>query len=276
MNLNHIDLHIHAGIERPVPIDTWVGGLVQKGRKALGLLDHYELYLKSDEEYAAYLKRKGFPRWYSNGLPGFREFCKQMRHQETVHNAKILLGLEVYHGDFPDVRPDFLDGLDFVGCHISKTESFEPWSDFLLHAASKLSQTAHRHDLVGILFHPFNHSFWSHRQGITPSRGLNIVEPDRLNGFADEIAELDICIEINYGSDSKNLDQPVFLQEYLPVISALKERQVLFWIGSDVHHSLETPYDMSRLCSALSIGTDNVWNPLKGKWVNGQEGERAS
>ncbi|MFC1714962.1 hypothetical protein ACFL6S_14940, partial [Candidatus Poribacteria bacterium] len=146
---------------------------------------------------------------------------------------------------------------------ISKTESFEPWGDFLLHAASKLSQTAHEHDLIGVLFHPFNHSFWSHRQGITPARGLKMVEPDKLDDFADQMASLDICIEINWGSDSKNLDQPVFLQEYLPVIEALKERQVLFWLGSDVHHSPDDPYDMDSLCSALGISIENVWNPRR-------------
>ena len=79
--------------------------------------------------------------------------------------------------------------------------------------------------------------------------------------FADEMASLDICIEINWGSDSKYLDQPVFLQEYLPVIEALKERQVRFWPGSGIHHSLDALYDMNRLCSALGIGTENVWYP---------------
>jgi hypothetical protein len=235
---------------------------MQRGCKALGLLDHYELYLKTDEEYAAYLERKRFPYWYSNGLTGFREFCGEVRHQGTVRDAEVLLGLEVYHGDFPDIRPDFLDGLDFVGCHISKTESFEPWSDFLLNAASKLSQTAHQYGLMGVLFHPFDHSFWHHRQGNTPPRGLKIVEPDKLKAFADGVASLDICIEINWGSDSKNLDQPAFLQEYLPVIEALRERQVRFWLGSDLHHSPDAPYDMNRLCSALGIGIADVWEPF--------------
>ena len=262
VNLDHIDLHVHAGIERSAPMDTWIDGLIQQGRKALGLLDHYELYLKSDEEYAAYLERKGFPRWYPNGLVGFREFCRQVRHQGAIRDIQILLGLEVYHGDFPDIRPDFLDGLDFIGCHISKTESFEPWGDFLLHAASKLSRVAHQHALTGVLFHPFNHSFWSHRQGITPARGLNIIQPDRLDDFANEMASLDICIEINWGSDAKNLDQPIFLQEYLPVIEALRERQVRFWLGSDVHRSLDAPYNMNYLCSELGISIKDVWNPF--------------
>lgn len=265
MNLNNIDLHVHAGIERSVPMDVWMDGLIRREGKVLGLLDHYELYLKSDEEYAAYLEEKEFPRWYSNGLTGFREFCREVRYQGTIRDARVLLGMEVYHGDFPHMRSDFLDGLDFVGCHISKTESFEPWSDFLLHAATKLSQTAHEYGLVGVLFHPFDHSFWFHRQGSTPPRGLTMVEPDRLGEFADKIASLDICIEINWGSDSKNLDQPIFLQEYLPVMEALRERQVRFWLGSDVHHSPDDPYDMNRLCSSLGISVQDVWNPMTQK-----------
>lgn len=260
-SLNHIDLHIHAGIERSEPMDTWVDGLIQKERKYLGLLDHYELYLKSDEDYAAYLDRKGFPHWYSNGIKGFREFCQQVRQQGAKRDVEILLGLEVYHGDYPDIRPDFLDGLDFVGCHISKTESYEPWGDFLLHAASKLSKTAHQYGLIGVLFHPLNHSFWHHRQGNTPARGLEIIKPDRLDEFADKMAALDIYIEVNWGSDAKNLDQPVFLREYLPVIEALKKRQVKFWLASDVHHSTDAPYEMDRLCSALNIGINDIWYP---------------
>ena len=266
MNMNQIDLHVHAGIERPVTMDTWMDGLIRSGRKALGLLDHYELYLKSDEKYVAYLEQKGFPLWYTNGLVGFREFCRQARDQEADRDVRILLGLEVYHGDFPGVRPEFLEGLDFIGCHISKTESFEPWGDFLLDAASRLSQTAHQHGLIGVLFHPFDHSFWSHRQGNTPPRGLSIIESGRLDSFADEMASLDIHIEINWGSDVKNLDNPVFLREYLPVIEALKKRQVRFWLGSDIHHSVDSSYDMNRLCSKLGIDTDHVWDPFAG-WV---------
>ena len=74
MNVNYIDLHIHAGIERPVTMDEWADGLLRNGLIVLGLVDHYELYLKSDEDYAKYLTRKGFPRWYDNGVEGFQTF----------------------------------------------------------------------------------------------------------------------------------------------------------------------------------------------------------
>lgn len=262
MNLNTVDLHIHAGIERPEPMDEWIDTLLRTGRKALGLLDHYELYLKPDVEYADYLVRKGFPPWYANGIAGYHEFCQEVRQQGERCDAKVLLGLEVYHGDFPDIREEFLDGLDFVGCHISKTESFEPWSEFLLHAASKLSQTAHRYGLTGVLFHPFDHSFWHHRQGNTPLRGLRIVEPSELHRFADKMASYDICIEINWGSDCRHLGPDGLLEEYCPVIEALRARQVPFWLGSDVHHSADAPYDMHRLCAQLGIGEKDIWNPL--------------
>ena len=95
MNFNYIDLHIHAGIERPLPMAEWVDGLISNGRAALGLLDHYELYLKSDEYYASYLARKGFPRWYANGLEGFRTFCNEVRQQAKREEIMVLLGLEV-------------------------------------------------------------------------------------------------------------------------------------------------------------------------------------
>ena len=261
MNFNYIDLHIHAGIERPVPMDEWVDGLIRGGRTVLGLVDHYELYLKSDEDYASYLRRKGFCRWYPNGLEGFRTFCDDVRQQAKREHITILLGLEVYHGDFPNVREDFLEGLDFIGCHISKTESFEPWGEFLLQSAEKLSLTAHENGIVGVLFHPFNHSFWAHRQGMTPQRGLHIIKPDKLDDFAGKMAALDVCVEINWGSDSKNLSQPEFIQEYIPVVQALKSQGVRFWLGSDVHHSLNNVYDMNRMCAVLDIGENDIWMP---------------
>lgn len=261
MNFNGIDVHVHAGIERPVPMDEWVAGLIRNGRTALGLVDHYELYLKSDEDYARYLERKGFPRWYDNGIKGFQTFCDEVRQQGEREYVTVLLGLEVYHGDFPDVREDFLAGLDFIGCHISKTESFEPWGDFLLQSAEKLSHTAHENRLIGVLFHPLNHSFWYHRQGITPQRGLQIIAPSRLEAFAEKIAALDIYIEINWGSDGKNLHQPEFMREYIPIVQALKAQGVRFWLGSDVHHSLDGEYDMNRMCAVLDIGVDDIWTP---------------
>jgi hypothetical protein len=58
-----------------------------------------------------------------------------------------------------------------------------------------------------------------------------------------------------------NLNHPAFLEEYLPVIQALKKRHVPFWLGSDIHHSLDAPYHMDRLCSALGIGAEDVWDP---------------
>ncbi|HIE28558.1 TPA: hypothetical protein EYP66_14855 [Candidatus Poribacteria bacterium] len=261
MNFDSIDLHIHAGIERPYSMTEWVDGLIRNGRTALGLVDHYELYLKSDEDYASYLARKGFPRWYDNGLKGFRAFCNEVRQQAKREEITVLLGLEVYHGDFPEVRGDFLEGLDFIGCHISKTESFEPWGDFLLRSAEKLSCTAHENGLVGVLFHPFNHSFWSQRQGMTSPRGLNIIEPGKLDDFAERMAALDVCVEINWGSDSKNLNQPEFIDKYVPVVQALKSQGVLFWLGSDVHHSLNSVYDMNRMCAVLDISVNDIWVP---------------
>jgi len=261
MNFNSLDLHVHAGIERPVPMDEWVDGLVRNGRTTLGLVDHYELYLKSDEDYASYLARKGFPRWYANGVEGYRAFCNEVRQQAKHKYITVLLGLEVYHGDFPDVREDFLEGLDFIGCHISKTESFEPWGDFLLKSAEKLSRVAHGNGIIGVLFHPLNHSLWFHRQGMTPQRGLNIIEPAKLDDFAEKMATLDIYVEINWGSDAKNLNQPEFIREYIPVVQALKSQGVRFWLGSDVHHSFDSVYDMNRMCAVLDIGADDIWMP---------------
>jgi len=275
MNFNSIDLHVHAGIERPVPMDNWMDGLIRTGRTVLGLVDHYELYLKSDEDYVSYLARKGFPRWYANGLEGFRTFCNEVRQQGKRSDITVLLGLEVYHGDFPDlfwilrgsesktsyIRKDFLEGLDFIGCHISKTESFEPWGDFLLKSAEKLSHTAHENGIIGVLFHPFDHSFWAHRQGMTPERGLHIIEPDKLADFAEKMAKLDIYVEINWGSDSKNLNQPEFIREYIPVIQALKSQGVRFWLGSDVHHSINSGYNIDQMCAVLNISVDDIWIP---------------
>ena len=261
MNLDQIDLHIHAGIERPVPLDVWIDGLIQAGRRTLGFLDHYELYLRSDAEYRAYLERKGFPAWYSNGVRGFREFCDEVRAQTKERSITALLGLEIYHGDFPQIDVRFLAGLDVIGRPISKTGSFAPWSDCVLQAAAKLRQVAHETGLVGVLFHPFAHSFWAYRQGTPPPRGLNIVEPDRLDAFADRMATFDICIEINWGSDSKNLTEPLFLERYRPVTRVLKERGVPFWLGSDVHHSSDAPYEMRRLCTELGIDAGDVWVP---------------
>ena len=261
MNVNYIDLHIHAGIERPVTMDEWVAGLLRNGLIVLGLVDHYELYLKSDEDYAKYLTRKGFPRWYDNGVEGFQTFCNEVRQQGKRKNITVLLGLEVYHGDFPDVREDFLAGLDFIGCHISKTESFEPWGDFLFRSAEKLSHTARSNGIVGVLFHPFDHSFFLHRQGMTPKHGLHIIEPDKLEYFSERMAALDVCVELNWGSSSKNLNDPKLIREYIPVVQALKSQGVRFWLGSDVHHSLNNVYDINRMCAVLDIDVSDIWMP---------------
>jgi len=92
---------------------------------------------------------------------------------------------------------------------------------------------------------------------------LNIIEPDRLEDFAENIAALDICVEINWGSDGKNLNQPEFIREYIPVVQALKSQGVRFWLGSDVHHSLNSTYDMNQMCAMLDIGVNDIWMPSR-------------
>jgi len=36
---------------------------------------------------------------------------------------------------------------------------------------------------------------------------------------------------------------------------------VRFWLGSDVHHSLNNVYDINRMCAVLDIDVSDIWMP---------------
>ena len=47
--LREMDMHIHAGKEREIPLDQWIDLSVKDGRKVMVLLDHLELYRLSKD-----------------------------------------------------------------------------------------------------------------------------------------------------------------------------------------------------------------------------------
>ena len=94
--LREMDMHLHAGMERRVPLDEWVEMCIADGRKVIVLLDHLELYRKSEEEATSWATEREFEQWYPVGLEGKLAFLRDM---ERVRERSDIISFRGWDSD---------------------------------------------------------------------------------------------------------------------------------------------------------------------------------
>src|SRR5438477_4500562 len=156
--LSEMDLHLHAGMERPVDLATWINLAVADGRKVILLLDHLELYRKTPEQYEAWRSKGKFQARYPVGTAGHRALFADF-------DAAVLARKDVLIFKGWEVSEDELDeGLelvplrmaDAIGFHISPRNGREPPNgQTLLKRIRQIKELQTQLPIPMILFHPF-------------------------------------------------------------------------------------------------------------------------
>lgn len=97
--MNEIDMHVHAGKERPLPLNDWIDLFVKDGRKVMLLLDHLELYRMDDKKNKEWVKKNNFNDWYPDMTTGKYDFIKEMAKVENRNDILVFRGWEIWEGE---------------------------------------------------------------------------------------------------------------------------------------------------------------------------------
>src|ERR1041385_1490074 len=119
-NLREMDMHLHAGMERPVDLKTWIDLAVADGRRVIVLLDHLELYRKTSEQYDAWRSKGKFQARYPVGAKGHHAFYADLEKAAARKDVLIFKGWEVSEDELDsglELEPMRL--ADVIGFHIS-------------------------------------------------------------------------------------------------------------------------------------------------------------
>ncbi len=269
-SLNEVDLHLHAGLERRQTLSQLLDIMIGDGRRVLGLLDHDFLYYRDKEEFEAWLKRKDLPRNYENGLGGLRNFYSDIAKEKEARKnlVTIFQGIEVFVGKLGseglDGLPDvILNGLDFLGLETWIKGDEEGCGRELLDWTLKLERYCEKHDIFGILCHPFRPTFERMAKAGKISdlnlRTNSIFPPKDVEYFVENAKLKRVYVEINYKFHAGlyNSNRRVFSM-VANTVKMLKEGGMKFSIGSD-YHRIPTPlnYNPEAICAEMQLKRDD-------------------
>lgn len=268
--LHEMDLHLHAGMERPVPLTDWLDYAAKDGRKVVVLLDHLELYRKSPEEYRQWRDEGKFQAEYPVGAAGhdalMKDFAQAGRRQDLI----VFTGWEVYEGELDTgVEAEALRRVDLLGWHISPNNGREaPNGQTLLRRAQQLKDLQKDFPVPMVLFHPFtmrieNLQRTAQREGrdsaaITAEQ-YRFFQPGEQEQLAEILRGSSIYIEIS-NSTGHYWDQPACRAALIADIRPLAEQGVQFIVSTDAHSvkHAEEPFRPESYCTELGVTPENT------------------
>lgn len=258
-----IDLHLHAGQERDVPMRQLVQSFVDRGISFLGLLDHSELYEMGDEALRAEHGQVVYPS-STQGLISFYREVYGMKHAFRG-TASIYSGLEVGEWDILRVSRDFILDPDFVGCHMN-TSCHDPNYRHYENASCGGHLARRARELLGIcrpvakpavLFHPFHRRLQELRALIQTQGNLadeELFTKEDAATFIDGVDLEGLYIELNYGDLYTAATHPDLLKLLRRTCLRFKHLGLGFSLGSDYHKTPQQFRDPTELVESLGLG----------------------
>jgi len=268
--LKEMDMHLHAGMEREVPLDDWIDLAVADGRKVLVLLDHLELYRQSPEEYAAWAEKRGFLQWYPVGPEGHRALMADLAGVNDRDDVITFRGWEIYEGELDTgIEPEPMHMAEVIGWHISPHHGGRaPDGRLLIRRAKQLLELQKQFPVPMILFHPFTMRI-ENLQRTARDRGMlraaltvdnyRFFRPGEQRELAELLKNTSVYIEISRGTE-RYWDDPVTRDALIADIKPLAEAGVQFTVSTDNHgvESAKRPFEPERYCAALGVTPENT------------------
>jgi hypothetical protein len=156
--LNEIDMHVHAGKERPLPLNEWIDLSVRNGRKVMLLLDHLELYRLTDSENKAWIKKNNFSDWYPNPATGKYDLMKDLSSIEIRKDVITFRGWEIWEGELNlELEKQPMKEAEVIGWHLSKTawKGKAPAGKEFIIRARQILEISCSHDYLSSFYGPF-------------------------------------------------------------------------------------------------------------------------
>lgn len=268
--LCEMDMHLHAGMERELPLDEWIEFSVKNGRKVLVLLDHLELYRMNPKRHAEWVEKNGFTDWYPVGTEGHAALMEDFAQAEKRDDVITFRGWEIYEGELDgrlEAAPMKL--AEVIGWHISPNNGGPPPNgQTLLKRTRQIISIQEQFPVPMILFHPFsmrieNIMLTAQKTG----RDLASISVEEYQFFQPgeqaELIELiqgrSIYIEIPWAL-TNCWENDVLRQALINDIRPLVEGGVQFTVSTDAHgvRSLKQPFNPRYYCDDLGVTPANT------------------
>jgi hypothetical protein len=164
--LHEMDMHLHAGVERPVDMKTWIDLAIKDGRKVLFMLDHIELYRRTQAGYDAWRAKNKFEALYPLGAAGHHALMTDFDTVARRKDVVVFKGWEVSERELDTGLEDApLRMADVLGFHISPNNGGEPPNGkTLIKRTKQLLEAQKKYRVPMILFHPFPHAHRKHSE----------------------------------------------------------------------------------------------------------------
>jgi hypothetical protein len=265
-----MDMHLHAGMERPVDLRTWIDLAVADGRKVVVLLDHIELYRKSPADCDAWRAKGGFEARYPVGAAGHQALMDSFDQMARRRDVLVFKGWEVSEKELDTGLEDApMRMSDVLGFHISPNHGGEPPNGrSLLKRAQQMKEVQKKYPVPMVLFHPFPMRMENlQRTAKVNGRDVGTITAKEYRFFQpgeqEELIRLlkggSIYIEIGLGTEGF-WKIPACRQAFLADIQPLADAGLQFIVSTDNHGlaAARKPFHPEVYCQPLHVTPENT------------------
>ncbi|MBI5086195.1 MAG: hypothetical protein HZB13_16550 [Acidobacteria bacterium] len=237
--LREMDMHLHAGLEREVPLDAWFDLAARDGRKVIVALDHLELYREGE-------RKKEFKVSYPYGAAGHRALWADIDRAAAARpDLRIFKGWEIYEGELDTgLEEEPMRHVDVIGWHISPNHrGAPPDGKLMIRRIGQILEVQRRFAVPMIVFHPFSMRLEHiQRKARAAGRDLKDVRTAEYRFFQPgeqaEVVRLlkgtSVYIEIS-NDEARYVADPACRQALMEDIRPLVEAGVQFTVSTDTH-----------------------------------------
>jgi hypothetical protein len=268
--LREMDMHIHAGKERELPLNEWIDLSVKAGRKVMVLLDHLELYRRSEEENNKWAEERKFKNWYSVGAGGHRALMNELAEAEKRNDVITFRGWEISESELDSgIEEAPMKLAQVIGWHISPNNGHKaPDGQTLLKRAKQVLAVQKKFPIPMILFHPFSMRI-ENLQRTAQKSGRDVAtisvqeyrffQPGEQEALVNLLKGQSVYIEISHGLE-KYWDNQTVRQAVMADVLPLAEAGLQFTVSTDAHglRSFNKPFNPSSYCDDLGITPRNT------------------
>ncbi len=269
--LHEMDMHLHAGLERRLPMNEWLDLAAAQGRKAVLLLDHLELYRQTPDEYVRWAAKDHLKPWYAMGAEGHRQLFADF-DQAAAGRKDLLIfrGWEIAEFELDEGLETAPMALaEVIGWHISPHHQEKaPDGRLLLRRIEQVKNVQKQFPVPMILFHPFSMRL-EHldRKAKKAGKDLASLPPETLRFFTP--AEQNEVIRV-LKNTSIYIEMPLDVVAYWDIPAAreaiiadvkpLADAGVKFTVSTDAHGigDQTRPFQPERYCEPCGITPDNA------------------
>jgi len=268
--LREMDMHLHAGMEREMPLNEWIELSIKDGRKVMVLLDHLELYRMNQQDHLEWVKENKFTDWYPVGVEGHIALMKDFAEMQKRDDVIIFRGWEIYEGELDtrlEVEPMKL--AEVIGWHISPNNGGPaPNGQALIKRTRQIIAIQGQFPVPMIFFHPFSMRIENIvRTAQKSGRDVASISGEEYQFFQpgeqEELIELlrghSIYIEIS-NSLTNYWKHEVVRQAIIKDVRPLVEAGVQFIVSTDAHglRNFQKPFNPRYYCDDLGITPANT------------------